>query len=367
MTCASSPLSLPLVRWLAELFPKGRIRAVRPLGPDAQPNRERNEKQTGYGRPLRIDIEFPDATARSVVFHTATANDFGHDRRADRAAELLLAYDTFHLIPRQAPALDVGVLTKEGTPLSLRNTGEFYLLTEWAEGHLYAEDLRRVAREGLVQPLDLERVEELGRYLAVLHRLPGTHEKAYVRALRDLVGHGEGVAGMADGYPADTPLASRERLRAIERACLEWRFRLQDKVARLRRTHGDFHPFNIVFDDRLGLTVLDASRGAEGDPADDVACLSINYLFFGLEHRTRWPQGLGRLWEHFFTTYLSMSGDKSVLDALAPFYAWRALVVASPLWYPHLPAEDRDRILRFAERVLAADRFDPAWGPEAMT
>ena len=55
-----------------------------------------------------------------------------------------------------------------------------------------------------------------------------------------------------------------------------------------------------------------------------------------------------------------------MLEVIAPFFAWRGLVVASPRWYPHLAAEDRDRILRFVERALAAERFEPAWAREAI-
>jgi hypothetical protein len=366
VTEANRLLTPALVRRLSELFPQASICAVRPLGPDVKEEQDESSKQIGYGRPLRIDLTLADHTLRSVVFHTVTANDFGHDRRSDRAAEMLLAYDTFPLCPRHVRALDVGAIAQEDDLISLQKTGEFYLLTEWAEGHVYAEDLRRVATEGVAQPLDVARAEELATYLVALHRVPGSHGGAYVRALRDLVGHGEGIAGIADGYPQDTAGAPAARLQSIERAALEWRFRLQHQVHRLRRTHGDFHPFNLVFDDRTGLTLLDTSRGSEGEPADDVACLSINFLFFGLNHRERWSGGLGLLWERFWATYLRDSENQSVLSALAPFFAWRALVLASPLWYPNLTSADRDRILGFAERALAAERFDPAWGAEAM-
>ena len=90
--------------------------------------------------------------------------------------------------------------------------------------------------------------------------------------------------------------------------------------------------------------------------------LSINYLFFGARRET-WRTGLGALWSRFWDVYLA--GDQvDVCAAIAPFFAWRALVCANPQWYPHLTTQDRDRILGFAERVLAADRFDPAWGSE---
>ena len=60
-------------------------------------------------------------------------------------------------------------------------------------------------------------------------------------------------------------------------------------------------------------------------------------------------------------TFLSFQWDILLLEAgfLAPFFAWRALVLASPKWYPQLAGHDRERILAFAERALAAPRFDP--------
>jgi Phosphotransferase enzyme family len=93
----------------------------------------------------------------------------------------------------------------------------------------------------------------------------------------------EGIFGIIDGYPRDVPAAPPGRLQAIERHCLDWRWKLRSRRERLARTHGDFHPFNIVFDERSQIALLDASRGCEGDPADDVACLAINYLFFAFD------------------------------------------------------------------------------------
>ena len=360
-------ISLPagLRAHLATLFPGARVTSARALGPDAHPSESETEKQIGYGRPLRITLALAGGTTRDVVMHTASADEYGHDRRADRLGAQVLCLDTFHLVPEHVRAIDAGALRDDGTLVSLRGTGGGYLLTEWAEGELYAGDLRRIAREGTLTSRDVERAEVLARYLAALHSERGSSPAAYSRAIRDLVGHGEGIAGIADAYPDDAPGAPRARVDAIERACLEWRFRLRSHTERLRRTHGDFHPFNLLFEGPR-LRVLDASRGCEGDPADDLAALTINHLFFGLEHKERWAGGLGRLWSRTWELYLAESGDRGVLDVMAPFFAWRGLVVASPRWYPHLRAEDRDRILRFVERVLAAERFDPAMGLEAL-
>ena len=56
-------------------------------------------KDTGYGAPLRIDVRH-NGELKSVVLHSATPNPFGHEFRANRAEEMLIAADTFGLVPR---------------------------------------------------------------------------------------------------------------------------------------------------------------------------------------------------------------------------------------------------------------------------
>ncbi len=318
---------------LEELFPGERVVGVTALRDDESAGEEM--KALGYGRPLKIEL----ASGRRLVFHMLRADDFGHDRRADRVGNLLLAYDTFGHVPRHAPALDMGVVRDDGALVSLAATGEPYMISGWVDGTLYADELRG----GRADPAH---AAALARLLLEIHAQPGSHPGAYTRAIRDLLGHGEGIFGLVDSYDADDA-----RLRAIEEACLAWRWQLRRQTHRLRRTHGDFHPFNILFDASGQPHLLDTSRGSEGDPADDVACLAINFVFF----RAR------SSWDAFWPVYLA--GDRvDVCAAVAPFFAWRALVLASPKWYPNLAAADREQILAFAERALAAPRFDPHAG-----
>jgi Ser/Thr protein kinase RdoA (MazF antagonist) len=128
---------------------------------------------------------------------------------------------------------------------------------------------------------------------------------------------------------------------------------------RLSRIHGDFHPFNVLFDEQASLHVLDTSRGSLGDAADDVACMAVNYVFFGLEDPVSWRAALRGLWYRFWESYLVGSRDDELLNVVAPFLAWRVLVLACPVWYPNLPASARDRLLGLAEAALAAQRFSP--------
>jgi hypothetical protein len=106
--------------------------------------------------------------------------------------------------------------------------------------------------------------------------------------------------------------------------------------------------------------VLDRSRGEWGDPADDLACLTLNYLFFSLQRSGRLEGAFERLFRRFWDRYLEASADREILEVVAPYYAFRALVVANPLWYPNLPAGLRRRVLDFLLAVLSDERFDPA-------
>jgi hypothetical protein len=352
----------PLLDLLARRFPGSTVLEVRRLGDD-EVRDDATAKGTGYGVPIKVTLREADGRERAVVFHTARSDDFGHDRRADRAAEMLLAYDTFGSIPRHVPALDVGVIARDGSLRSIADANEMYLLTGWADGELYAKDLRRIAAEGTTER-DLHRLDVLADYLVRLHQHHTGRLAAYTRAVRDLVGSGEGIFGMIDGYDADVPAAPPGRLRRIEQHCVEWRWRLRHHEPRVARVHGDFHPFNIVFSGDAELALLDASRGALGEPADDVTALAINFVFFALDHGGAWRRGLGPLWHRLWTRYLRASNDRELLEVAAPWLAWRALVIANPRWYPRLSAAGRDRLLGWIERVLDARRFDPGTADE---
>ena len=64
------------------------------------------------------------------------------------------------------------------------------------------------------------------------------------------------------------------------------------------------------------------------------------------------------IWARFWSTYLSLTGDRELLTVVAPFFAWRALVLANPIWYPNLDTNVRAALLRFAENVLLIDQFN---------
>ena len=105
---------------------------------------------------------------------------------------------------------------------------------------------------------------------------------------------------------------------------------------------------------------MDRSRGEWGEPADDVTAMTINYVFFSL---IRWGMLRGPfevLFRTFWDTYLAKSKDDEVLETTVPFFAFRGLVIASPLWYPDLSITVRKKLFRFIENVLAIQKFNPA-------
>src|SRR5262245_33388705 len=119
---ATGPSAQRLQHMVERAVPGAQIVRVVALRPDASPSGE-TVKGAGYGAPLRIDIR-DRGSLRSLVLHTATPNEFGHDRRADRAREMLLAADTFSSIPSHVTVLDVGAFKNDGDFVSLDDTGE---------------------------------------------------------------------------------------------------------------------------------------------------------------------------------------------------------------------------------------------------
>lgn len=364
MTNAAGPAGLRA--HLAKLYPGAEVVAIEPLGPDAGATAGgttgSTSKAAGYGLPMRIVLREGEAR-RELVWRVAAANDFGHDRRADRAAGAIQAFDDFAQMPQHVKAVDLGVIGADQALTSIRDATEHYLITTFAPGVIYAHELRRVAEERIATRRDVERVAVLARYLAALHTPIAPPGGRYRRAIRDLVGSGEGIYGIVDGYPPEVPGAPAGRLAAIEARCAEWRWRLRGQDARLCRTHGDFHPFNIVFDGDA-LVLLDASRGGCGEPADDLTALAINFVLFAIDAPQAWPEGLGVLWRELWRRYLAARPDDELLRVAPPFLAWRALVVANPAFYPRMTGGGRDKLLGFAEAVLDDQVLDPAQAEE---
>ena len=332
------------------LEPAARITDISPLGES-----EDGLKAYGYGRPLCITYEA--GGLHKIVLRTMSPDPFGHARRADRIGNMVLSFDTFGCIPEHVQPIEAGILDPRGklTPLT---EGEPYLLTHYVPGKLYADSLQQAVDEDQATTQDRARAIALADYLADLHSKPST-PRQYIRALRDTLGGGEGIFGLCDNYPSDDPIAPPKRLEALEHAALSWRWKLSQMGHRCRRTHGDFHPFNILFRESTDLSVLDCSRGAAGETADDLSCLSINFLFFSLCGRDEFAGALREIWQIFWDRYLERTGDSEVLGLVAPFFAWRSLVLASPTWYPGVAPDIRDRILRFSEKLLGGSVFDP--------
>jgi len=61
---------------------------------------------------------------------------------------------------------------------------------------------------------------------------------------------------------------------------------------------------------------------------------------------------------NYFEKYLEATNDMEVLQVIAPFFVFRGLVIASPVWYPDHPDEVRNSLLRFIENVLEDEVFD---------
>jgi len=327
---------------------------VSPLGAGAQ-----GDKGYGYGIPLRVDYTLEGA-ARTLVLETVRPGPFGHEHMADRAQLLLWAHQAFRHLPRHVASLDVGALRKDGALVPLGESEEFFIVTQFVEGREYAADFPRLRDGEPLRELDLARADALCDYLADIHRVPGPDPGLYVRRIRELLGHGECIFGITDSYPARCGFITAELLQEVERRCLDWRWKLKTRSHRLRQVHGDFHPWNILFREGADFTVLDRSRGEWGDPADDVACLTLNYLFFSLQRSGRLEGAFETLFRRFWERYLERSGDREMLEVIAPFYAFRALVIANPIWYPNLDEAVRRRIFDFLLGVLDAGRFDPA-------
>lgn len=331
------------------------IRDLKPLGEAA----DHDVKRYGYGTAIEVVYDLDGKTKRAV-FQTVRPGPHGHETMPDRAQLLLSNYETFSKLPKHARALDIGTIHSDGRLVSLGESEEFFILTEHVPGRGHQEDFYRLAETGKLTDRDVARADLLADYLADIHSLKREDSGLYRRRIRELVGHGECIMGLDDSYPERSGFIDAALLEEIEHEVLRWRWRLRGFEHRLRQVHGDFHPWNLLFGDSGALHVLDRSRGEWGEAADDVTCLTINYFFFSLQSSGRLDGAFQTLFGRFWSRYLTATGDEEILEVAAPFFAFRGLVIASPVWYPNLEEETRRKIFAFIRNVMRETTFDPS-------
>lgn len=306
---------------------------------------------------------------KSYVIKGLFPEGLGHDYPADRAGVFLLDFDEFKNLPQHVKAIDVLSEGEDGTIKSIGNGREYYLLMEKAEGRHYFHDLNEMAYKDRLEDSDIEKIRAMTSYLAGIHSVKKDSKPLYWRKIRDTIGHGECLMGVFDTYP-DGTISYRE-MAETEKLCIDWRMRLKPKYKRLCQIHGDFHPGNIWFKNPpsspleeggkggfVDFVLLDRSRGPWGEAADDVTALTINYIFFSINHFGKLKGPYDEALRLFYREYIKETGDDEILGVVAPFYAFRGVVVANPIFYPDVTKTNRQRIFNFVHGVLKDNFFD---------
>lgn len=106
------------------------------------------------------------------------------------------------------------------------------------------------------------------------------------------------------------------------------------------------------------LLFLTEAGGEWGEAADDVSSITMNYIFYSLQKYGELAGPFKELYELFFNNYLERTEDRELLEVIQPFYVFRSLVVASPIWYPNLDPGVRTKLFNFIDNVLDSAEFD---------
>ena len=324
-------------------------------------------KQIGkgvYGTAYLIDFNTEKENKR-LVLKTMALGGFGHDNPSDIAGILLWENKSYNKLPKHIKSFDVLGIDKDENITSMGDAEEFYILMEEAKGTEYSKDITRILKDGITDQ-DRERTKALANYLVKIHSKKKDSPILYRRRARDLVSHGEYIMGVLDSYPEKSFTSQEEVTNLVKEALNFWPI-MKSKTHRLCQVHGDFHPFNILFTDKTNFILLDRSRGEYGEAADDVSALAINYIFWSLIKYGCFKAEFKELFDLFFKTYLESTKDEEILEIIQPFFTFRAIVIANPIFYPDNwfkeqgfkgdPKKLRRTLFNFAHTILKEKDF----------
>lgn len=314
-------------------------------------------KEFGYGVPYVLEFSAGGKLNR-VILETIRSGGFGHDHFSDRAQILIWQHSAFNKLSKHVHSIDVGAFNENGSITSLGDCKEFFIITSMVEGQPYSRSLDRIKEEKSLTQLDLDRCQALSDYIVQVHKEKKEAPQLYLRRIRELVGHEECILGLIDSYPSGLEYVSESDFQDIEKKCVAWRWKLKRKVHRCAQVHGDFHPWNLLFRKGTDFSVLDRSRGEWGEPADDVSAMSINYLFYSLQTYGKLTGPFEALHRLFIKNYVNRTCDEELHRVIQPFYVWRGLVIASPIWYPNITVDVRVKLINFIRNMLENEEVD---------
>ncbi len=309
-----------------------------------------------HGSAYRIEVRFPSGREDVMVLKTLSGKGFGHDYPADRAQVIILAHDAFNKLPKHVKSFDAIGIKDTGRIVSLSGSKEFAILMDEVKGTCHMDNFERIRKSRKLRRGDMEPEVKLAKYIADIHLVKHNNPSIYRRKLRDTIGHGECLMGVIDTYPRNPGFTTHEELGKIVQMTIPWWSRLKFKSNRLCQVHGDFYPGNIYFNGG-DFTVLDRGRGLWGEAADDITAYTINYISHALWSEKNWKGPFKKMFSEFFKVYLKKTGDHDIFKFLAPFFAFRGVVVTHPIFYPNLPAGARIKILNFVRNILQEDEF----------
>jgi aminoglycoside phosphotransferase (APT) family kinase protein len=236
-----------------------------------------------------------------------------------------------------------------------------YVVEEALTGELYADRLARYAAMRIAE-IDSD-VHSIVTYLAQLHEpVPNASPSAYRRMLRQtLYASSVRIMDAGDSYWSDR----RPLQRSIEEAIARWRVRLVDAHHRVRRTHNDFHPWNI-FLSGTDVRCIGARPPGYGDPAMDLASLMLNYVWFSYLLFDAFEEPFLCAFKNTWRTYVELTGDSECASVFAPFLARGLLILLNPQWYPNVRASTSRKLETLLCAVLL-DEVDVLNFPEALS
>src|SRR5438093_10454459 len=109
-----------------------------------------------------------------------------------------MRYECYMAFRLHIRSMDIGEFRRDGSAISAGDADEFFILTEYAEGRGYFEDLTRMRDDSRLSALDTVRADALCDYLVDIHRVEGSNPELYSRRIRELVGHSECINRFID-------------------------------------------------------------------------------------------------------------------------------------------------------------------------
>lgn len=301
-------------------------------------------------------------TESKIVCRQLRGIGLSRDYLADNVGYLMLQHQISQLHPTHINSLDVVCYGEEVRTVSVDGIENVFQVMEFAEGKSYIDFILEIAKEENLSKKQKDIIENIAKYMSRIHEIKPLEiseeilKHYYWRHSQDYIGS-EVFMDIMDVWDNDKLLDAEEKTEIMSNL-FRIRESLRSEYKRCSMIHSDLHPDNIRIQEDLTIRPLDSARAMWGEPADDLASMLANFIYFSLKNHKKMSGAYLEAYNLLLNKYIDLTKDEAIHKHAQMYLPVRLLILSHPQFFDQDSQELKLQLINLTKDILNSKSFN---------